>query len=50
MKTIAELIDKIYEDNSIHFDFDEDMGGDCDCHLHTTIKTIVKFMEEEEGL
>jgi hypothetical protein len=44
--TVLELIDKIYDDNSIHFDFDEDMnGGDCDCNLHTTLNTIVKYME-----
>jgi len=45
--TISELIDVIYEDNLGHFEFDENMGGEeCDCHIHTTIKTIVKYWEE----
>jgi len=25
------------------------MGGDCDCHIHTTLKTIVKYWHEGEG-
>jgi hypothetical protein len=45
--TIQELVDLIYDENSIHFDFDEDMnGGDCDCSLHTTLKTIVQYWGE----
>jgi hypothetical protein len=42
--TVLELVDKMYEQNSEHFDFSEDMmGGDCDCNLHTTMNTIVKY-------
>lgn len=44
--TVDELINYIYEDNYSHFEFMENMnGGDCDCHLHTTIVTIVKYEE-----
>lgn len=44
--TIDELVTAIYEDNYSHFDFDEAMGGDpCDCHLHITIQTILKYWE-----
>ena len=45
--TISELVDTIYEDNLNHFEFHENMGGaDCDCHIHTTIKTIVQYWGE----
>jgi hypothetical protein len=45
--TIDELVQEIYEDNLNHFEFHENMGGeDCDCHIHTTIKTIVKYWEK----
>ena len=45
--TIDELVEAIYEDNLDHFDFHENMGGeDCDCHIHTTIKTIVQYWGE----
>jgi hypothetical protein len=44
MRTIDELVNEIYEDNFSHFDFIESMNsGDCDCHLHTTMETIVKY-------
>ena len=49
MNTINELINEIYEDNYSHLEFDENMGGDCDCHIHTTLKTIVKYSGEGEG-
>jgi hypothetical protein len=30
-----------------HFEFHENMGGeDCDCHLHTTLETIVQYWEK----
>jgi hypothetical protein len=46
--TIDELITMIYEDNLNHFEFHENMGGeDCDCHLHTTLKTIVHYWEQD---
>jgi hypothetical protein len=45
--SIDELVTAIYEDNLNHFEFDENMGGeDCDCHIHTTIKTIVAYWGE----
>ena len=43
--TIQELINDIYNDNLAHFD-DRDTSEDCDCHIHTTIKTIVKYLGE----
>jgi hypothetical protein len=44
--TVQELIDYIYDENLNHFEFQENMGGkDCDCHLHTTLETIVKYWE-----
>ena len=45
--SIDELVQAIYEDNLNHFEFHENMGGeDCDCHIHTTIKTIIKYWGE----
>ena len=42
--TIDELVTTIYEDNLSHFEFMENMnGGDCDCVLHTTIYTALKY-------
>ena len=43
--SIDELVTMIYEDNLSHFEFMENMnGGDCDCHLHMTMNTIIKYM------
>ena len=43
--SIDELVTAIYEDNYDHFDFMENMnGGDCDCNLHMTMNTIIKYM------
>lgn len=48
--TVDELINYIYEENLGHFEFMENMnGGDCDCNLHTTIVTIVKYEEEMDN-
>jgi len=44
--TIDELITEIYEDNFSHFEFIENMGGDCDCNLHMTMSTITKYWRE----
>lgn len=42
--TIDELVTTIYEDNLDHFEFMENMnGGDCDCALHITLDTILKY-------
>ncbi len=37
---------EIYEQNYSHFDFMDNMGGDCDCNLHTTMKTILTYWGE----
>ena len=42
--SIDELVTEIYEDNLSHFD-DRDSSEDCDCNIHTTIKTIIKYWE-----
>ena len=45
--TIEQLVMEIYEDNLGHFEFQENMGGeDCDCHLHITMETIMKYWGE----
>lgn len=45
--TIDELVTAIYEDNLEHFEYEENMrADDCDCHIHTTIKTIVQYWGE----
>ena len=41
--TIDELVTLIYEDNHPHF---AEASDDCDCYIHTTIKTIVKYWDE----
>jgi len=42
--TIDELVTAIYEDNLDHFDFMDNMGGeDCDCALHNTMNTIIRY-------
>lgn len=44
--TIAELIEKIYNENYSHFDFIFNMnGGECDCNLH---QIIADLAAEEE--
>lgn len=44
--TINELVMEIYEQNFSHFDFMENMGGeDCDCNLHITMNTIMKYWD-----
>jgi hypothetical protein len=46
--TIDELVTMIYENNLDHFEFLENMnGGDCDCNLHITLNTIVKYWEQD---
>lgn len=49
METINQLVNEIYEDHYSHIEFDDNMVGDCDCHIHTTLKTIVKYWHEGEG-
>lgn len=44
---ISEVINTIFEDNFSHFEFIYEMnGGDCDCDLHTTIKTLRLYQGE----
>ena len=44
--SVDELVTAIYEDNYDHFDFMENMAsGDCDCNLHMTMNTIIKYMQ-----
>ena len=44
--SIDELLTVIYEDNFSHFEFMENMnGGDCDCALCITMKTIMRYRE-----
>lgn len=45
--TIDELVTTIYESELSHFEFMENMnGGDCDCSLHITLNTIMKYWGE----
>jgi hypothetical protein len=45
--TIQELVETIYEANYDHFDFIENMAsGDCGCHLHMVMNTIMLYWEE----
>jgi hypothetical protein len=46
-RTINQLVEIIYEDNFSHLDFMDNMAsGDCDCNIHTTLNTIVKYWGE----
>ena len=42
-KTIAQLVEHIYEDHFSHVDFIDNMGGDCDCAIHNTLDTILEY-------
>jgi len=44
--TIHELVDEIYNDNYSHLEFMDNMGGDCDCVIHTTMQTILEYWGE----
>lgn len=43
--SIDELVTAIYEDNFSHVDFMDNMGGDCDCAIHLTLQTILRYWE-----
>jgi len=43
--TVGQLVDEIYNDNFSHLDFMDNMGGDCDCVVHTTLETILEYWE-----
>ena len=42
---INDLVQTIYDDNYSHLDFMDNMGGDCDCNIHTTLNTILQYWE-----
>lgn len=49
MDTLEQLINEIHEDNYSHLEFDENMGGEaCECAIHTTLNTIVKYRDKGE--
>ena len=41
--TIQELFEEIYNDNFSHIDFIDNMGGDCNCDIHTTLNTMMYY-------
>jgi hypothetical protein len=49
MDTLEQLINEIYEDNYSHLELNDSMGGDCDCIVHNTLNTIVKYRDKGEG-
>jgi hypothetical protein len=50
MDTLEQLINEIYEDNYSHLDLIDSMGGEaCACPIHTTLNTIVKYRDGNEG-
>jgi hypothetical protein len=50
MRTIDELVNEMYMDNEPHLEYMENMnGGDCDCNIHTTLNTIVKYWWDEKN-
>ena len=50
MRTIDELVNEMYMDNEQHLEYMENMnGGDCDCAIHITLNTIVKYWWDEEN-
>jgi uncharacterized Fe-S center protein len=46
--TTQELVDYIYEENFSHIDFMDNMGGDCDCNIHTALNTIMDYWTKGE--
>jgi hypothetical protein len=38
-----QVIQTIYEENFSHIDFMDNMGGDCDCIIHTTLRYLHAF-------
>ena len=43
--TVGTLVDEIFEDNYSHLELIDNMGGDCDCAIHTTLAIILKYWE-----
>jgi hypothetical protein len=44
--TIEELMQEMFEDNYSHLELIDSMGGDCDCNIHTTMNTVMKYWGE----
>ena len=44
--TVGQLVDEIYNDNYSHLEFMDNMGGDCDCLVHSTLNVILKYWEK----
>lgn len=45
--TVEQLVNEIYEDNFSHLEFEWNMGGEpCECKIHQTMETIVKYREQ----
>ena len=52
-REIQNQINALYEANFSHFDFMDNMGGDCDCALHKEIIDLclsIGFDPRESGL
>lgn len=49
--TLQELINEIYENNYSHLEYEENMGGGelCDCEIHITLNTIVRYAGIQVG-
>jgi hypothetical protein len=43
--TVGNLVDEIYNDNYSHLELIDNMGGDCDCVIHTTLETILEYWQ-----
>lgn len=38
-----QVIQTIYDENFSHVDFMDNMGGDCDCVIHTTLQFLHEY-------
>lgn len=38
-----KVIQTIYDDNFSHVDFMDNMGGDCDCNIHSTLQFLHEY-------
>ena len=43
--TVGTLVDEIYDDNYSHLEFMDNMGGDCDCNIHSALELILEYWE-----
>jgi hypothetical protein len=43
--TVGQLVDDIYNDHYSHLELIDNMGGDCDCVIHSTLATILDYWE-----